>query len=298
MVIIKNLFQATRPSFLLITILGCLIGTASPDSHQASWHIQALSIMVAITVHAAANVMNDYFDHINGSDALNTDRISPFTGGSRFIQNQTLSPQSIFYFAAVLALICISIGLYVCYETTWLLMPIGLMGIFIGWAYSAPPLELMSKGIFGEIAIAIAWSLIVIGFAALETHQFEMEAILLGLAYGLMVSNILLINQIPDIRADMTANKLTLATRYSKKGLQYWYTCIWLAAYLSQLSAVFYFSAPKISLITAVLIPAFLRCARQINDAALSREKLKTLIIHNIVSVHLYAALLCIALFI
>lgn len=289
---LQILFQATRPSFLLITILGCLIGISLTESTHASWQLQALSILVAVAAHAAANLINDYFDHINGSDAVNTDRISPFTGGSRFIQNQHLSPQTIVYFAIILLLICITLGLYICYKTTWLLMPIGGLGVLVAWAYSAPPLELMSKGIFGEIAIALAWSLIVIGFAALQTNQIEMNAILIGFAYGLMVSNVLLLNQIPDIRADRQANKLTLATRYTQTGLQRWYMLLCLGAYVSQLSAVYFFSTPKLSLMTTVLIPAFLVCAKQMNDAALPREKLKNLIILNIVSVHLYAGLL------
>jgi 1,4-dihydroxy-2-naphthoate octaprenyltransferase len=33
------------------------------------------------------NVVNDYYDHLNGTDAANVERIFPFTGGSRFIQN-------------------------------------------------------------------------------------------------------------------------------------------------------------------------------------------------------------------
>ena len=290
---LKILFQATRPSFLLITILGCLIGISLTESTNASWQLQALSILVAVAAHAAANLINDYFDHINGSDAVNTDRISPFTGGSRFIQNQHLNPQTIVYFAIILLLISITLGLYICYKTTWLLMPIGGLGVLVAWAYSAPPLELMSKGILGEIAIALAWSLIVIGFAALQTNQIEMNAILIGFAYGLMVSNVLLLNQIPDIRADRQVNKLTLATRYTQTGLQRWYMLLCLGAYVSQLSAVYFFSTPKLSLMTTVLIPVFLVCAKQMNDAALSREKLKNLIILNIVSVYLYAGLLC-----
>ncbi len=294
---LKILFQATRPSFLLISILGCLIGISLTKSLQASWQLQALSVLVAVTAHAAANLINDYFDHINGSDAANTDRISPFTGGSRFIQERHLSPQTIVCFAIILLLMSCSLGLYVCYKTTWLLMPIGGLGVLIAWAYSAPPLELMSKGIFGEVAIALAWSLIIIGFAAMQTKQIEMNAILIGVAYGLMVSNILLLNQIPDMRADRQVNKLTLATRYTQTGLQRWYIFLCLGAYVSQLSAVLCFSTPKISLMTTVLIPAFLVCAKQMNDAALPREKLKALIILNIVSVHVYAALLCISFY-
>ncbi len=64
-----NLFWATRPAFLLITILGCLLDLLVPQSLLIPWHLNALSILVAVTAHAGANLFNDYFDHINGGDA-------------------------------------------------------------------------------------------------------------------------------------------------------------------------------------------------------------------------------------
>jgi 1,4-dihydroxy-2-naphthoate octaprenyltransferase len=47
--------------------------------------------MLALLTHAAVNVINDVADHHNGTDAANTARLFPFTGGSRFIQNGVLS---------------------------------------------------------------------------------------------------------------------------------------------------------------------------------------------------------------
>jgi 1,4-dihydroxy-2-naphthoate octaprenyltransferase len=67
---------------------------------------------VAVTAHAGANLFNDYFDHINGGDAINTKRISPFTGGSRFIQNETLSPNTIYRLALALILFSVIAGIY------------------------------------------------------------------------------------------------------------------------------------------------------------------------------------------
>lgn len=291
-----NLFLATRPAFLVITILGCLLGLLIPQNHLAPSYLATLSIVVAVTAHAGANLLNDYFDHRNGSDAINVKRISPFTGGSRFIQDKTLTPSAIFRLALTLLFFSIVAGIYICFETTWLLVPIGAVGILIAWAYSAPPLELMSKGILGELAIAIAWSLIVIGFATLDANEIPRGTIPIGIAYGLMVSNILLINQIPDVDADAQVNKNTLATQFSIKGLNYWYTGIYLTAYLCQIFAVYDGAVSSNTLLTLLLMPAFLSCTRILNDAELARDKLKSLIIRNLVSVHAYAALMCLCL--
>ena len=90
-----NLILATRPAFLAITLLGCLIGLALPSAVKDTFGINFLAISLALFAHAAANLLNDYFDHLNGSDQNNKDRITPFTGGSRFIQDRIFKPRQI-----------------------------------------------------------------------------------------------------------------------------------------------------------------------------------------------------------
>lgn len=296
MVNLSNLFLAVRPAFLLITVLGCLLGILSANSFLIPWHLQALSILVTVSIHGGANLFNDYFDHLNGGDAINTQRISPFTGGGRFIQNKIFKPSTIYRLAFALSLFSILIGTYICSVTTWLLIPIGGFGIFIAWAYSAPPLQLMSKGFLGELTIAVAWSLVVVGFSALSSSQIRGGAILVGMSYGLMVSNILLINQIPDREADLKVKKYTLATQCSIHRLNFCYTSIYSAAYICQILAVYVDALPGITLLTLLLLPVLLSCTRIIKNAALERQTLKSLIVRNLVCVHAFAILMCLCL--
>jgi hypothetical protein len=84
---------ATRPAFLSITLAGVVL--AWPRQRLAAlrqhWPLALLGLMLALLTHAAVNVINDVADHHNGTDAANTARLFPFTGGSRFIQNGVLS---------------------------------------------------------------------------------------------------------------------------------------------------------------------------------------------------------------
>ncbi len=208
-----------------------------------------------------------------------------------------MSPNTIYRLALALILFSVIAGIYICSKTTWALIPIGAFGVFIAWTYSAPPLQLMSKGIFGELAIAIAWSLIVIGYSTLGTHQINGGSILVGISYGLMMSNILLINQIPDKEADFKVKKYTIATQYSIQALNYWYTSIYLTAYICQLIAIYVDAIPDSTLLTLLLMPLFISCTKTLNDAALSTEKLEALIVRNLVSVHAFTILMCLCLF-
>ena len=294
---IKDYFLATRPAFLIITLLGCLLGLSIPHgSSPSSWLMSLMGTTVAILAHAGANLLNDYFDHLNGSDECNHDRISPFTGGSRFIQNRLLSAKHIYVFAICLLSLSTVLGLYICYMNSWVLLPIGIFGILMAWAYSAKPLQLMSKGILGEIAIAIAWSMLVIGFATLERSHMAYEAIPSGIAFGLMVSNILLVNQVPDIRADTLAGKMTLAAKCGVQHVWVWYVGIFTAAYALQIWSVVTNDIPSRSMVTITVLPAFMYCAYLLQSQYADREKLKSTLLTNLIAVHAYAVLFCISM--
>ena len=296
MTMVLKLFLATRPAFLTITLLGCLIGLSIPSSRKESMAINLLAVTLTLCIHAGANLINDYFDHLNGSDENNRNRISPFTGGSRFIQNHLIKPIEIYQLGFALITLSVFIGLYICSQTTWLLIPLGFIGVTAAWTYSAPPLQLMSRGVLGELSIAIAWSLVVIGFAFMQTTNNAYQAIPIGLAYGLMASNILLINQIPDIEADRVAQKLTLAAKSSPHELRAWYTGISIAAYTLQIIGIYFFGIPIKTLITLSVIPVFIFCANQISEEMIRKNAMKKLILHNLVAIHLYSLLLLIGL--
>ena len=67
------------------------MASAVTDGTAFGWMRAAATLLLALLAHAGINVFNDYCDHLNGTDARNTQRIYPFTGGSRFIQNGVLS---------------------------------------------------------------------------------------------------------------------------------------------------------------------------------------------------------------
>ena len=96
--------MATRPAFLSVTAVGVLIGFASAYAGGASFALvpATLTMIFALVAHAGANVINDYYDSVSGCDAANVERLFPFTGGSRFIQNGVLTPHEVKVFGYAL----------------------------------------------------------------------------------------------------------------------------------------------------------------------------------------------------
>lgn len=203
---VKRYLLATRPAFLTIAFAGCLLGFATALESAFSWPLALLTLFLAVATQAGVNVFNDYYDHLNGTDVANVDRLFPFTGGSRFIQNGVMSPRQMLIYALVLFGAVIAGGLLLIATRGIGLFWIGLAGLFIGWAYSAPPLKLNSRGL-GEICVAAGFLLIVVGADFVQRGAISITPWLLGLPYALLVTNILYVNQFPDRKADLLAGK-------------------------------------------------------------------------------------------
>jgi 1,4-dihydroxy-2-naphthoate octaprenyltransferase len=160
------------------------------------------------------------------------------------------------------------------------------------WMYSAPPFGLMSRGALGEIAIALSWSLVVIGYSTLQLGTVDIEIVPIAIAYGLMVANILFLNQIPDINADISSQKMTLAAQSKLKHLWLWYSTFPVCAYLLQIFAVRQDFVPPQSMATILVIPIFWFCAIKLKRSEIDQSHLKMMIPINILGVHLYALLI------
>jgi len=201
---------ATRPAFLTITFAGCLLGMASAvtDGTAFGWMRAAATLLLALLAHAGINVFNDYCDHLNGTDARNTQRIYPFTGGSRFIQNGVLTPRQVLGFAGGLFGATIIGGLWLLSVAGVPLFWIGLVGLLIGWAYSAPPLQLNSRGL-GELCVAAGFLLIVAGADTVQRGALAPLPWLAGMPYALLVTTSSTSTSFPTVQPTAPAASCT-----------------------------------------------------------------------------------------
>jgi 1,4-dihydroxy-2-naphthoate octaprenyltransferase len=220
-------FAATRPAFLSVTFVGCLLGLATAYGSGVTVEpaLATATMLFALMAHAGANVINDFYDAISGCDAANQERQFPFTGGSRFIQNGVLSLRATGVFGYALLACVVPAGLWLTAVSGAGLILIGLAGMVVGWAYSAPPLKLQSRGI-GEFAITAAWTLVVVGSDFVQRHEFAFVPVAAGLGFALLVANVLYINQFPDVKADTKAGKFTQVVRLGVANARWGYVFI------------------------------------------------------------------------
>ncbi|MDR2624997.1 MAG: prenyltransferase [Zoogloeaceae bacterium] len=279
---------ATRPAFLSITLVACLIGLAC--AHFSGLPLQIdralVTIFFALVAHAGVNVINDYYDFMSGADVINTGRIYPFTGGSRFIPNGVISARHMKIFGYALLLAVIPAGLWLTRVSSAGLFWIGLAGLFAGWAYCAPPLKLVCRGV-GEPAILVGWALIAVGADFVQRGDFSLLPWLAGVPFALLVVNILYINQFPDQTADAAAGKRTLIVRLGPEAARWGYLLIALFAYGWLSFAAAQGWLPLYAVAGALALPFSLFAARELLTHATTPALLAPALKHTILAANI-----------
>lgn len=290
-------FVATRPAFLSVTFVGCLLGLASAafggvalDPFKAT-----VTMLFALLAHAGANVVNDYYDARSGCDAANDERIFPFTGGSRMIQNGVLTVRETGMFGYALLAVVIPAGLWLTAVSAPGLVGIGLAGLLTGWAYSAPPLKLQARGI-GEYGITAAWLLIVVGSDFVQRHDFSFTPVAAGLGFALLVANVLYINQFPDVKADTQAGKRTVVVRLGVARARWGYALIALLCYGWVLGMIALGHLPAAALVSLLPAIASIKAAQNLARHAGAPQQLVPGIKLTILAASLHGLLLAGAL--
>jgi 1,4-dihydroxy-2-naphthoate octaprenyltransferase len=247
---------AVRPPFLLATALPVLLGWALViHAGQAVEPLTAAIVLVAaLLLHAAVNVLNDYHDSRNGTDAANDERIFPFTGGSRIIQNDVLGERQMLWYGLMLLGASCALGMWLAASGAPGLYLLGLVGVLIGWGYSAPPFRLNSRGL-GEFAVAAGFSLLPAGSAHALGVPLSAGLVMAGLSTGFLTAALLYVNQFPDARADAGAGKRHWVVRLGAARARWGYPLLVVLALVWLLWAVGRGALPPLALLGVLSLP-------------------------------------------
>lgn len=291
-------FAATRPAFVTASLMACLLGLSLAWHDLPSFNIllALITLLFALVAHAGINVLNDYYDALNGTDAQNVERIFPFTGGSRFIQNGVLTLAQTRNFGFALLAGVAAAGLWLMAHSSPQLLYIGLAGLFIGWAYSAPPFKLNSRG-WGELCVAAGILTITVGADFVQRKGFAAAPFIAGLSYALLATNLLYINQFPDRTADTAAGKLHWVARLPVQQARWGYVLLVASAYTWLLFGVLMGWLPALALLTLLALPLSLKAARLLLKHAAQPQQLGDAIKLTIGALMSHGALLSLSLF-
>lgn len=254
---LKIWYEASRALFLVASALPVLLGTivAYYVTENFSVLLFLLTLLAVSLFHLGANLLNDYLDHIGGSDQANKDFIRPFTGGSRIIQLGILSPVSILFSSVMITVLGIIIGLYLMFTVGPNLLYFGAIGLFVLSAYSLPKIGLASIGL-GEISIGLVLGpLITLGAFYVQTGTLTMLPVVASIPLAGLIALTLFINEFPDALADKSVGKNTLVVKFGLKNASTAYLIFGIITYLATAYFIYTGMLPAVVSLVFVSIP-------------------------------------------
>jgi 1,4-dihydroxy-2-naphthoate polyprenyltransferase len=254
--------RAMRLPFLQASLIPAALGSAlAYRDGTFAWGLFCAVAVAIGSINIGTNLSNDYFDHRSGADERNS-RPTPFSGGSRVIQEGRIPPETILLAALIAYAAAILLGLYLTYRSGPALLWFGVSGVVLSYFYTAPPLKLGYRG-WGEILVGILLGpLAVLGSYYVYSRTLTDQAFLISLPIGLLVAAILYINEFPDVDSDAAAGKRHSIVRLGRRKAVKGYVVILGSAYGIVLISGVFGILPAWTLLALVSLPLAVQAVR------------------------------------
>ena len=218
---------AARPATLPAAVVPVIVGTAAArDPHHLRLLPFVAALIASMLIQIGTNYANDVFDFRSSADSAQR------AGPRRLIQSGVASPRQVFTAALLAFGAAAAIGLYLIYVGGWPIFVIGVLSILAGLAYTGGPWPLGYHGL-GDLFVFVFFGVIaVVGSAYLQTGTMSGLAVVASVPVGLLVTNILVVNNLRDAESDRAAGKNTLAVRLGRRATRWQYTVSVVAAFL------------------------------------------------------------------
>lgn len=198
--------KETRPQFLTLSVALAFLGTA------IAWYHGPVNIGYALLAgfglmltHGSVNALNDYFDYKSGID-LNTKR-TPFSGGSGLITEGKIPLIHALLVGAVTSFAALVIGIFFVIVKGWQLIPLLIVAGFCLLLYT----PVILKTHWPEWSPGLGLGILpILGFYFVQAGRYNWMVLMASVPSGILVHNLLLLNEFPDVEADRKGGRKTI----------------------------------------------------------------------------------------
>jgi 1,4-dihydroxy-2-naphthoate octaprenyltransferase len=248
---------AIRPRTLPAAAAGVIMGSALAwrDEH---FRVDAfiVCLLVALLLQIGSNLANDVFDFERGTDT--PDRLGP----TRVTQAGLLTPSQVKYGMAVVFGLAAVLGLYLAWLGGWVIIIVGLAAILSAIAYTGGPFPLGYYGL-GDVFVFLFFGIAAVaGTYYIHAGFVSPAAWWMTIPPGLIITAILVVNNLRDLENDRKAGKHTLAVKFGEQGTKIQYVLCMLIAYLILIPAVLSSLIPPFSLLAFASLPVAIRATK------------------------------------
>jgi 1,4-dihydroxy-2-naphthoate octaprenyltransferase len=227
MSVIKEYILATRPWSFTAGLVPVLVTAAVLGQSFASENF-VRALLMALSVQSGANLVNTYFDFVNGVDTKTS------VCGDMTLVEKKITPMGCITVAFLCFLVSIASvfpALMVPDDNTFIL--IFSIGIVLAVFYTADPVGLKYRALGDVVIFACFGPLLMQATSLILTGQMHNELNVYGIPLGLLTEGILHANNARDIKADAMSGAATLATLIGFDNSLVFYQMLLAGAYMS-----------------------------------------------------------------
>jgi len=261
----KKWLMVIRAPFLPLSIVLAFLGAsiawyesrqsgATFDFNIGYAFLAGVGILLA---HISVDVLNEYFDFRSGID-LKTQR-TPFSGGSGALPAGLITPRQALYLGTAALVVIIPLGIFFTVDKGLALLPLLLVAAVLVVLYT----PFILKMGWPEWAPGVGMgSLPVLGAYFVHAGVFPFAVVIAAIPSGILVHNLLLLNEFPDIDADKTARRRTLPIVIGKHKASLVYSTLTVLVYLWIIGGVIAGLMPPLSLLGLLTLPWAVKAIR------------------------------------
>ena len=219
--------HAIRPKTLPAAAAPVIVGTAlayRDGAFQLGPAIAALC--AALFLQIGANLANDVFDYRKGADTK--ERLGPV----RVTQAGLLTSEQVIKGMWMSFGIAALFGVYLVFIAGWIIVLIGVLSIAAAAAYTGGPYPLGYYGL-GDLFVFVFFGLVAVcGTYYVQVGGINSSVLWASIPMGLLITAILVVNNLRDIDTDRGAGKKTLTVRLGVTGTRLEYSFCIFGAYV------------------------------------------------------------------
>ena len=247
-----------RPKFLLVSVALALLGTS------LAWQNGIFSLRYAVLAFTglllwqiSMQVLNDYFDYRSGVDLIT--RRTPFSGGSGILPAHLLRPESVLTFGLLIFALAVPIWVYLIIVKGLLLLPLIGVGAVCVLLYT----PVLTRWRLGEISSGLGLGILpILMFYFIQTGGYTTEVVVASIPCGILLFNVHLLNEFPDVEADKVGKRKTIPIVLGRAKASWIYLAGAITVYAWIVAWVAVGVMPMAALLSLLTIPLAIWAAR------------------------------------
>jgi 1,4-dihydroxy-2-naphthoate octaprenyltransferase len=238
------------------------------DGVPMDWYMVPLFLLAALAFHAGTNVLNDYYDFVNGVDA------DGVADGAGVLVNGTASPRFMVVSGHLYFAMAVVLSVLIAALRGWEVLVLAAVGGGLAYLYTGKRISLKYHAA-GDVMVFLLLgpAMTGAGFYSM-TGTISANALFAGVIPGLLVTIILEANNIRDMESDRAASVRTLAGFLGRRRTVVLYVGLVILVYALPIVQWLAGGAPVLSIAVLAGLPIAIKCVRTVLSSSEDREAL------------------------